>query len=333
MLRLVRRYWQLRGEPERNVGIGRRNGYHGSTVAAASIGGMTAMHEQGGLPIPGISHIGQPYWFERGGELSPAEFGLRAARELAERIEEIGPRRVAAFVGEPVQGAGGVVIPPDTYWPEIQRICDHYGILLVSDEVICGFGRTGQWFGCEHFGTRPDLMPIAKAMSSGSLPIGGLMVADRVAEVLIDRGGEFAHGFTYSGHPAACAVSVACIDILRREKVVERVRDELAGYFAARWQTLAGHPLVGEARTLGLLGALELVPAKRARLCFGNLGEVGTACLDLCVANGVIARAVRDTVIAAPPLVITPAEIDELVARVARALDQTAARIAREGWS
>ncbi|MBV6422707.1 MAG: Putrescine--pyruvate aminotransferase [Steroidobacteraceae bacterium] len=333
MLRLVRRYWQLRGEPERNVIIGRWNGYHGSTVAAASIGGMTAMHEQGGLPIPGISHIGQPYWFERGGDLTPAEFGLRAARELADRIEEIGPRRVAAFVGEPVQGAGGVVIPPETYWPEIQRICDHYGILLVSDEVICGFGRTGRWFGCEHVGTRPDLMPIAKAMSSGYLPIGGLMVADRVAEVLIDRGGEFAHGFTYSGHPAACAVSVACIDILRREKVVERVRDELAGHFAARWQTLAGHPLVGEARTLGLLGALELVPAKPARRFFGNRGEVGTVCRDLCVENGVISRAVRDTMIAAPPLVITPAEIDELVARVGRALDQTAARIAREGWS
>jgi putrescine aminotransferase len=333
MLRLVRRYWQLRGEPERNVIIGRWNGYHGSTVAGASLGGMQPMHEQGGLPIPGIAHINQPYWFERGGDLSPAEFGLRTARELADKIEEIGPRRVAAFIGEPVQGAGGVIIPPETYWPEIQRICDHYGILLVSDEVICGFGRTGRWFGCEHFGTRPDLMPIAKAMSSGYLPIGGLMVADRVAQVLIAEGGEFYHGFTYSGHPVACAVAVANIDILRREKVIERVREELAGYFAARLRTLAEHPLVGEVRAVGLLGALELVPDKPSRRFFRNRGEVGTVCRDLCVANGVVSRAVRDTMICAPPLVITPAEIDELVSRLGRALDQTAAVIAREGWS
>ncbi len=333
MVRLVRRYWQLRGEPARNVIVGRWNGYHGSTVAGASLGGMKAMHEQGGLPIPGIVHVNQPYWFECGGDLTPAEFGLRVARELADRIEEIGPRRVAAFIGEPVQGAGGVIIPPETYWPEIQRICDHYGILLVSDEVICGFGRTGSWFGCEHFGTRPDLMPIAKAMSSGYLPIGGLMVGDRVAEVLIDKGGEFAHGFTWSGHPAACAVSVACLDIMRREKVVERVRDELAGYFAARWRSLAEHPMVGETRSLGLLGALELVPARPSRRFFANRGEVGTACRDLCVANGVIARAVRDSMIVAPPLVITPDEIDELVRRIGLALDQTAALVARERWS
>jgi putrescine aminotransferase len=324
MVRLVRRYWALRGEPERNVIVSRWNGYHGSTMAGASLGGMKPMHEQGGLPIPGIVHIEQPYWFELGGDLSPAEFGLRQARKLAETIERIGPRRVAAFLGEPVQGAGGVIIPPATYWPEIQRICDHYGILLVSDEVICGFGRTGQWFGCETFGTRPDLMPIAKAMSSGYLPIGGLMVGDRVAEVLIDQGGEFYHGFTYSGHPAACAVSIACLDIMQRERVIERVRDTLAPYFAEKLGRLAAHPLVGEVRTLGLLGALELVPAKPQRRFFDNRGDVGTLCRDLCVQNGVVSRAVRDTMILAPPLVITPAEIDELVARLGRALDATA---------
>lgn len=159
------------------------------------------------------------------------------------------------------------------------------------------------------------------------------MVGDRVAEVLIDKGGEFAHGFTWSGHPAACAVSVACLDIMRREKVVERVRDELAGYFAARWRSLAEHPMVGETRSLGLLGALELVPARSSRRFFANRGEVGTACRDLCVANGVIARAVRDSMIVAPPLVITPDEIDELVRRIGLALDQTAALVARERWS
>lgn len=333
MVRLVRRYWQLRGEPERQVIISRWNGYHGSTIAGASLGGMKPMHEQGGLPIPGIVHIDQPYWFENGGDLSPAEFGRKAAGWLAQKIEEIGPKKVAAFIGEPVQGAGGVIIPPDTYWPEIQRICDHYGILLVSDEVICGFGRTGQWFGCETYGTRPDLMPIAKGMSSGYLPIGGLMVSDRVADVIIDKGGEFYHGFTYSGHPAACAVAVACLDIMRNERIVERVREDAAPYFAQRWRTIAEHPLVGEARCLGLLGAVEMVPAKPSRRFFANRGDVGTICRDLCVENGLVMRAVRDTMIVAPPLVITHAEIDELIEKVLRSLDQTHAIVKREGWS
>lgn len=324
MIRLVRHYWALRGEPERNVLISRWNGYHGSTMGGASLGGMTPMHAQGGLPIPGITHIQQPYAFEhRRDDETPAAFGLRAAGWLAEKIEEIGPRRVAAFVGEPVQGAGGVVIPPDTYWPEIQRICDHYGILLVSDEVICGFGRTGRWFGCETYGSRPDLMPIAKAMSSGYLPIGGLMVSDRVAEVLVEKGGEFAHGYTYSGHPAACAVAAACLDIMRREHVVEGVQERLAPHFARQWATLGNHPLVGEARSVGLLGALELVPDRKVRRFFVKRGDTGTLCRDFCVANGVIARAVRDSMICAPPLTITTAEIDELVRRVGKALDQT----------
>lgn len=333
MVRLVRRYWQLKGEPERQVIISRWNGYHGSTVAGASLGGMKPMHEQGGLPIPGIVHIDQPYWFENGGDESPAEFGRRAAGWLAQKIEEVGPKKIAAFIGEPIQGAGGVIIPPDTYWPEIQRICDHYGILLVSDEVICGFGRTGQWFGCETFGTRPDLMPIAKGMSSGYLPIGGLMVSDRVADVLIQEGGEFFHGFTYSGHPAACAVAVACLDIMRDENIVERVREDAAPYFAQRWRTIGEHPLVGEARCLGLLGAVEMVPAKPSRRFFANRGDVGTVCRDLCIENGLVMRAVRDTMIVAPPLVITHAEIDELVEKVLRSLDQTQAIVQREGWS
>jgi len=209
IIRLTRRYWQLEGEPERQVIISRWNGYHGSTIAGASLGGMAFMHEQGLLPMPGVERIGQPYAFERAVGRDPDEFGLEAARELEAKILQIGPGKVAAFIGEPVQGAGGVIIPPDTYWPEIQRICDRHGILLISDEVICGFGRTGQWFGCEHYGTRPDLMSMAKALSSGYLPIGGVMVGDRVAKTLIAKGGEFAHGFTYSAHPVCSAVALA----------------------------------------------------------------------------------------------------------------------------
>jgi putrescine---pyruvate transaminase len=334
MIRAVRRYWQCAGEPDRNVIISRWNGYHGSTVAGASLGGMKAMHEQvgAGLALPGIVHIDQPYWFGEGGGSSPAEFGLKCARQLEEKILEVGPHRVAAFVGEPVQGAGGLVIPPETYWPEIQRIVDKYGILLVSDEVICGFGRTGQWFGCEHYGTRPDLMTMAKAMSSGYLPIGGLMVGDRVANMLIDKGGEFFHGFTYSGHPAACAVAIANLEVFRRERVVERVREEAAPYLASRWQELGAHPLVGEARSLGLLAAIELVPDKSSRRFFEPRGEVGMRMREICTRNGLVMRAVRDTLFIAPPLVISRGEIDELVAKVVRSLDETAVWARAEGW-
>jgi len=331
-VRLARRYWALRGESERTVIISRWNGYHGSTMAGASLGGMKAMHAQGGLPIPDIVHIGQPYWFECGGDLDPSEFGLRVARELEAKILEIGPQRVAAFIGEPVQGAGGVIIPPKTYWPEVQRIVDKYGILFASDEVICGFGRTGRWFGCEHFGTRPDFMTLAKAITSGYQPLGALMVSDRVAEVFIETGGEFAHGYTYSGHPVAAAVALANLDILHRERVIERVREDLAPYWAARWRELAAHPLVGEARALGLFGALELVPAKPSRQFFKERGTVGSRGRDLAIRNGLVMRAVWDTLIVAPPLVITRTEIEELISKAALTLDQLYAGLAQDGW-
>jgi putrescine aminotransferase len=331
VVRLVRRYWDLLGQPERKVIISRVNAYHGSTMAGASLGGMVFMHEQGGLPIPDIVHIPQPYWYADGGNLSPAEFGLQIARALEQKIAELGAHRVAAFIGEPIQGAGGVIIPPETYWPEIQRICDQHGILLVADEVICGFGRTGHWFGSNLFGIRPDLMTIAKGLSSGYLPIGGVMVGDRIADVLIEKGGEFAHGYTYSGHPVACAVASVNLALIQQEKLVERTRDETGPYLAAKWRQIAEHPLVGEARSIGLIGALELVRDKGSRRFFDNRGEVGTICRDFCFQNGLIMRAVRDTMIISPPLVISLEQIDELAEKAWRCLDLTLARCRAEG--
>ncbi|MGA1079511.1 MAG: aspartate aminotransferase family protein [Steroidobacteraceae bacterium] len=333
IIRMVRRYWDLMGEPGRQVIISRENAYHGSTVGGASLGGMSAMHSQGGLPIPGIEHIEQPYWYENGIDLSPAEYGLRAASRLAECIERIGPQRVAAFIGEPIQGAGGVIIPPETYWPEIQRICRHYGILLIADEVVCGFGRTGRWFGCEHFGFEPDLMTLAKGITSGYQPLGAVMVGDRVADVLVEQGGEFFHGYTYSGHPVACAVALANLDILEQDGLVDRVREDIGPYLQERWRSLAEHPLVGEARGVGLIGALELVAHKPSRTFFRDRGRVGTICRDHCFANGLVMRAVRDTMIISPPLVISRAEVDELVDKARRCLDLTARDIGLAGAS
>ncbi|KAB0786202.1 aspartate aminotransferase family protein, partial [Pseudomonas aeruginosa] len=229
VLRMVRHYWATKGQPQKKVVIGRWNGYHGSTVAGVSLGGMKALHEQGDFPIPGIVHIAQPYWYGEGGDMSPDEFGVWAAEQLEKKILEVGEENVAAFIAEPIQGAGGVIVPPDTYWPKIREILAKYDILFIADEVICGFGRTGEWFGSQYYGNAPDLMPIAKGLTSGYIPMGGVVVRDEIVEVL-NQGGEFYHGFTYSGHPVAAAVALENIRILREEKIIEKVKAETAPY-------------------------------------------------------------------------------------------------------
>jgi putrescine aminotransferase len=332
VVRMVRRYWDVLGQAERSVIISRKNAYHGSTMAGASLGGMSGMHAQGGLPIPGIVHIGQPFWFECGQGMTRDAFGLKAAAELEAKILEVGAHKVAAFIGEPVQGAGGVIVPPDTYWPEIQRICDKYGVLLVSDEVICGFGRTGHWFGCERFGFTPDLMTFAKGVTSGYIPLGGVMVGERIAKVLIEQGGEFNHGYTYSGHPVACAVALANIRFIQRERLVEKVCDDLGPYLAQHFAALAEHPLVGETQTCGLMGAVQLVKDKSTGTTFDSALEVGMVCRGHCFGNGLIMRAVGDRMIIAPPLVITRAQIDEMVALIRRCLDLTLGDALKRGW-
>jgi putrescine aminotransferase len=332
VVRMVRRYWDVLGQPERTVIISRKNAYHGSTMAGASLGGMSGMHAQGGLPIPGITHIEQPFWFELGKGLSRDEFGLKAAGWLEAKILEVGADKVAAFIGEPVQGAGGVIVPPETYWPEIQRICDKYGVLVVSDEVICGFGRTGHWFGCERFGFKPDLMTFAKGVTSGYIPLGGVMVGERIAKVLIEQGGEFNHGYTYSGHPVACAVALANIRLLQRERVVETVHDDTGPYLATQFATLTDHPLVGEVQTCGLMGAVQLVEDKASGELFDDKLEVGMVCRGHCFGNGLIMRAVGDRMIVAPPLVISRAQIDEMMSLIRRCLDLTLADATRNRW-
>ena len=325
MFRLVRRYWDLAGKPGKEVIISREHAYHGSTIAAASLGGMKPMHDQGHLPIPGIRHIAPPYWYRDGGDLSPEEFGTACARRLEEEINAVGADRVAAFIGEPIQCAGGLIVPSESYWPEIQRICREYDVLLVVDEVICGFGRLGAWFGSDYYGLQPDLAPIAKGLSSGYLPIGGVMVGDRVADLFIAEGEEFAHGFTYSGHPAACAVAIANIGIMRNENIVENVRDNTGPYLELRWNELAGHPLVGETRGVGFLRGLELVKDKRSHEFFDPVGEVGQLCRDFCFNNGLVMRAIRDTMVVSPPLTMTREQVDELIELVVKCLDLTAA--------
>jgi putrescine aminotransferase len=323
ILRTARFYWQAKGEPNRSIVIARVNGYHGSTIAGASLGGMKHMHEQGGPWVPGIEHVMQPYPFGEGFGEDPAAFGERAAQAVEDRILEVGPENVALFIGEPVQGAGGVIIPPDSYWPRIEAICRKYGILMACDEVICGFGRLGQWFGFQHYGIKPDLVSMAKGLSSGYLPISAVGVADHIVEVLRGVGDDFVHGFTYSGHPTAAAVALKNIEIMQREALVERTRTDTGPYLARALAGLAEHPLVGETRSLGLIGAVEIVSRKGSRERFGGKeGPAGLIVRDLCIKHGLMVRAVRDSIVMSPPLIISHAEIDRLVGVIRTALDE-----------
>jgi len=328
-IRLVRRYWDVKGQSEKRIIIGRKNGYHGSTLGGGSLGGMTPIHAHGGK-ISGIVHIDQPDWWSEGGTMTPEAFGLERAQQLEKTILDLGVDQVAAFIGEPVQGAGGVIVPPSTYWPEIQRIVDKYGILLIADEVITGFGRTGNWFGSETFGIRPDIMTIAKGLSSGYQPIGGSIVSDKVASVIAE-GGEFFHGYTYSGHPVAAAVALENLRILDEEGIVEHVRTVAHPYLAERWHALTDHPMVGEAKLVGLMGSIALTPDKGSRAKFAHDANVGYRTRERCFANNLIMRAVGDRMIVSPPLVITTDEIDILMDRAKLSLDESYAGLKADG--
>ena len=329
VFRLVRHYWALKGQPQRQIFISRWNAYHGSTVAGVSLGGMTYMHEQGNLPIPGVEHVMQPYSFNDGFGEDPEAFASRAAQAIEDRILAVGPENVAAFIGEPVQGAGGVIIPPASYWPKVEAICRKYGILLVCDEVICGFGRLGQWFGHQHYGIKPDIIAMAKGLSSGYLPISAVGVADFIVAELKAHDGDFVHGFTYSGHPTACAVALKNIEIMEREGLIERTRTDTGPYIAKAMATLNDHPLVGEVRTIGLIGAIEIVSKKGTNQRFGGReGTAGPIVRDLCIKNGLMVRGIRDSLVFCPPLIISHAEIDQMVTILRRSLDEAVPRLA-----
>lgn len=325
-LRLVRHYWALEGQPEKTIIISRKWAYHGSTIAATSLGGMEAMHHQLYGAVPGICHVMPPYAFDLAepGE-SDHDFGLRAAKAVEDAILEAGPEHVAAFIGEPIQGAGGVKIPPASYWPEIQRICEKYDVLLMLDEVITGYGRTGAWFAAQAMDIRPDTITTAKGLTSGYQPLSALLVGDRIAGTLVEKGGEFFHGYTYSGHPVACAVALRNLDIIEREGLIDRVREDTGPYLGEALQAGIGdHPLVGEVRTYGLLAGMEIVKDRGTRERFEPAGHAAGVVRDHAIENNIMMRAVMDTMILSPPLIWTRETIDMAVERIGRALDAAA---------
>lgn len=330
-VKLIWYYWNLKGRPKKKAILSRKLAYHGSTLAGASLSGLSPMQDIFDLPLARFYHV-EPtpysYGFARPGE-SEHDFAMRCAKALEDKIIELGPENVAAFIGEPVMGAGGLMIPPEGYWPEVERICRKYEVLLWSDEVICGFGRTGEWFGCQTYGVAPDIITMAKGMSSGYQPISAVALNEEVGGVIAEAKGEMTHGYTYSGHPVACAVALRNIRLIEEMGLVGPRGRAAIDHFQTGLAGLADHPLVGETRGVGLLGAIELVKDKKTRERYDPVGRAGMICRTHCFEEGVIMRAIRDTMVLCPPLVISNGEIDEMFALVRRCLDLTARDLAR----
>jgi len=322
------------GRPEKKKILAREKGYHGVTVAAASLTGLPANHAEFDLPIAGIGHVSMafPYRGMQPGE-TEEEYSTRLAQELEERIIQEGPETVAAFIAEPVCGAGGVLVPPAGYFPKIQEVLRKYDVMMIADEVICGFGRTGNMWGCDTFDIEPDSMSVAKQLSSAYQPISGIMVNDRIFDAMVDQSkkiGTFAHGFTYSAHPVAAAVALRTMQLMEERKILDHVR-EIAPVMQKRLHSFADHPLVGNTRGVGLVGAIELVADKATGKPFNPKQMVGAHCMDQAQAHGLITRAMGDSLGFCPPLVITAEEINLMFDSFEKALDDTTLWVEKEG--
>ena len=333
----VKLVWYLnnaRGRPQKKKIISRVKAYHGVTIVAASLTGLPVNHRDFDVPLPGFLHAGCPhhYRFAQEGE-SEEEFATRLADDLEALIVAEGPETVAAFIAEPVMGAGGVIIPPRTYFQKIMAVCAKYDLYVISDEVICGFGRLGTMFGCEKLGFKPQAISVAKALSSAYLPIAAVMIPEMMYEALLAESkklGTFGHGLTYGGHPVSAAVAVKTIEIYVRERIIEKAAKR-APLFQARLKKLGEHPLVGEARGLGLIGGLELVADKTSKRSFQPQQGVAAHAVRFAEEEGLIVRAVMgDVLTLSPPLIIGAAEIEELFDRLTRALDKTLDWVTRE---
>ncbi len=332
-IKLLWYYNNARGKAEKKKIISRQKAYHGVTVASASLTGLPIVQNDFDLPIDRILHTDCPhhYRFAQDGE-TEEEFATRLAGNLEKMIVDEGPETVAAFIAEPVMGAGGVIVPPATYFAKIQQVCRKYDVYMISDEVICGFGRLGDWFGCETYGFEPDSISFAKALTSGYVPMGGLTVPEDMYQAMLDQSrklGGFGHGYTYTGHPVAAATALKAIEIYEREDIPAHVR-ALTPLFQSRLKALEEHPLVGEARGAGLVGGVELVADKASKRSFKPQQLVGAFCAKAGETNGVIVRAIGDTLAICPPLIITQEEVNALFDGIEAALAATEVHVHKE---
>ena len=331
-LKLMWLYHNVIGKPEKKKVISRWGAYHGVTLGAGSLTGLPAFHKNFDLPIPGILHTSTPhhYRFAETGE-SETEFSLRLASELEDLILQEGPETIAAFIAEPVMGAGGVIVPPEGYFTKVQEILRRYDIFFIDDEVICGFGRTGNPFGCQTMEIKPTTVSLAKALSSAYLPISAVVIPEFLYEPIKEAtraSGIFAHGFTYTGHPVCAAVALRNIEIMERLDLFESVARK-SGSFQQRLRAFNDLPLVGEARGIGLIAAIEFVKDKSTKESFPRDAKVGIYCMERCLHHGLVVRALGDVVCFCPPLVITDEQIDELFTKFELALRETIEKFAR----
>ncbi|MBR9763418.1 MAG: aspartate aminotransferase family protein [Rhodobacteraceae bacterium] len=315
------------GRPEKKKFIARNKGYHGITVASGSLTGLPGNHRDFDLPAIPVSHVTTPhFWrFAEAGE-SEADFCARLLKEIEDTILAEGPETVAAFIGEPVMGAGGVMVPPAGYWEGVAAICKKHDVLLVADEVICGFGRCGTTFACEKFGFQPDILVLSKQISSSYMPLAAVMVSDAVYGAIADnsaRLGTFGHGYTGSGHPVATAVGLENLKIIEEKGLVANAAALEAAFIDGLHAAFDDHPLVGEVRGIGLIAGIELVADKTPGSAFDPAAKVGAKCADFCAGEGLISRAVGDTMALCPPLIVTEADIARIIERMGRALDLT----------
>lgn len=326
LVKLVWYYNNARDLPKKKKIISRLKAYHGVTVASASLTGLPYNHRDFDLPIANILHTECPHYYRFGQEgESEEEFATRMANSLEKLIQDEGPDTVAAFIAEPVMGAGGVIVPPKTYFEKIQEVLKRYDLLMIADEVICGFGRTGNMFGCETFGIKPDAITVAKALSSAYLPISGVLLSEKIFDAMVkesEKLGIFGHGFTYSGHPVPAAVAIRTIELMQERNLLGHVR-EIAPRFQERIRSFADHPLVGETRGVGLIGAVELVADKATKRPFEPTQAVGRYCSEIAEGHGLIVRSLVDSVAFCPPLIITETQIDDMFDRFAKALEET----------
>jgi len=334
-IKLVWYYNNARGKPNKKKIISRIRGYHGVTIVTASLTGLPANHAEFDLPLPGILHADCPHYYRyaQDGE-SEDEFTTRLANNLDEMIQREDPETIAAFIAEPIMGAGGVVIPPESYFPKIQAVLGKYDIYFIADEVICGFGRTGNMFGSETFGIKPDTVSVAKALSSAYIPIGAVTIGGDMYEAMLEQSrkiGTFGHGFTYTAHPVAAAVACKTLEIYEKRDIVGHVRT-MAPTFEKRVAALADHPLVGNSRAKGLIGAVELVADKATKRAFEASQGVGATCMNNAQNHGLIVRAMGGDIVAfCPPLIINDAQINEMFDRFEKGLDDTEAWVQKEG--
>lgn len=332
-LKMVAVYWAKKGEPSRRAIITRDYAYHGSTIATAALNGNAEMISQFGFTdmVP-IARAKAPYWYREGGDMDPEAFGLAAAQSVEDTILELGPENVAAFIGEPIQGTMGAVMPPQSYWPEVERICRKYGVLLIADEVVTGFGRTGHWFAQETYGFKADIMTLAKGLSSAYVPVSAAVVADDIAAVVEEGSGLLQHGFTTSGHPMTCAVALKNLMLIEEEGLVDVIRTDKGPYFREKLEAaLKDHPLVGEVRTCGLMAGIEFTKDKATREQYPLELAICDHVSQAALVRGLIVRPTGNVIVLCPPFIISKAEIDFVADVLRQACDDIHAALQQNG--